>query len=120
MKLELYSIHYPDRDVAKLIYREICKIGDSFGIHTQALEKYKTSSRRAKSRLQIILAIAESEGQNLPTILKCLREGLSNHPLYGYLSFDNVVRPLSQVKWDCGSYDVPSYQGIFIKKREKG
>jgi len=36
------------------------------------------------------------------------------------LYFDNVIRPLSQVKWDCGSYDEPSYQAIFIKKRKKG
>ena len=120
MRLELYSVHYPDRDAAKLIYREISKLGDSFGIQTQALESYTTSSRRAKGRLQIILAILFSEGQNLPTVLKCLKEGLSSHPLYSYLSFDNVIRPLSQVKWDCGSYDEPSYQRIFIKKREIG
>ena len=118
MKLELYSVHYPDRDAAKLIYREICETGHSCGIQTQALEKYRTGSRRAKGRLQIILAITESEGQNLPTILKCFKERLLSHPIYDYLSFDNVIRPLSQVKWDCGSYDELSYQRIFIKRRK--
>ena len=118
--MELYAVHYPDKDAAKLIYRELFKLKEDLGVASLALESYLTRSRRAKSRMKIIIAIAKEQGQNLPSILKCAEKSLEEHPLYTFLSFDNTVRPISQVKRNFDSYDDEKYQAIFIKKRTKG
>lgn len=116
----LYAVHYPDKDAAKLIYRELYKLREELGIVSMALETYLTRSKRAKSRLKIIVALEKELGQNLPSILKCAEKSLYQHPLYGYLSFDNTVRPLSHIKWNFDSYDDENYQKVFIKRRTKG
>lgn len=118
--IELYAVHYPDKDAAKLIYRELFKLREELGIVSLALETYLTRSRRAKSRLKIIAALEKEQGQNLPSMLKCAEKVLYQHPLYNHLSFDNTVRPISHIKWNFDSYDDETYQKVFIKKRTRG
>jgi len=118
--MELYAVHYPDKDAAKLIYRELFKLREDLGIASLALENYLTRSRRAKSRMKIIVALDAKQGQNLPSILKCAEQALREHPLCSFLSFDNTVRPISQIKHNFDSYDDENYQTVFIKRRTKG
>lgn len=117
---EIYAIHYPDRDAAKLVYRQIGRMEDELGIIAHGLETYKVHSKRARNRLKIIIALDESKSQDLPSMLKLVENNLKEHPLYSYLSFDNTAYPLSQIKWNFDSYDDSKYQKIFMQKRERG
>jgi len=120
MKVKLFSIKYVDKHAAAMIYRKILELKDELGIIVCGLEKIITKSRRSRSNFKINMVLSEEKAEDLPSILKILQNSLSEHPLYSYLSFDYIAVPLCHVKWNFDSYDDPSYQKIFIRKREIG
>ena len=119
MSAELFSIKYADKHAAAIVYKKIVEKSEQLGIVAYGLERYKTSSRRARSNFKIHLVLEGENAKNLPSILKTAHNMISEHPLYAYLSLDYTAVPTSQVKWNF-NYDDPKYQEIFIRKREKG
>ena len=120
MNIELYTVHYPDRDTAKLMYRQMLEYGKELGVLSCALETYLTRSKRTRNKMKIIIAVAAEKAQDLPSMLKCVEQTLKEHPLYAYLSFESTATPLSQIQWNLNVYNDDNFQKIFKRKREKG
>lgn len=120
MKAHIFTIKYADKHAAAMVYKKISEIADDLGIISFGLERYKTSSRRTRSNLRINIVVEGDKSQDLPGILKIVHNLLTEHPLYGYISFDYTAAPISKKQWNFDSYDDPNYQKIFIRKREKG
>lgn len=119
MKVDIFTVHYPDRDAAKLVYRELKSTGGEYGIFSCALESYPTRSKRTRTKLKIILAINHEVAKDLPSILRGVENQLSSHPLYPYISFESTSTPLSLVQRSFDCYDDENYQKIFKQKRER-
>lgn len=119
MNIDIYTIHYPDKDAAKLMYRQMKSLGRDLGIVSCALETYITRSKRTRNKLKIIIAIESEKSQDLPSMLKCVEGTLKDHPLYTYLSFESTATPLSEVCWNLDRYDDENYQQVFKRKRER-
>jgi hypothetical protein len=117
MESQLFSIKYPDKHAAALIFLKIKEAGDALGVTSCGMEKLRTRSNRVRSQLRIIVAVRKQVAQDLPGQLKIVQNSLKNHRLYPHLSFDFCITPISQTKWSFDSYDDPNYQDILIRKR---
>lgn len=120
MKAEIFSVKYADKDAAAIVYKKITEVAADMGIIAYGLESYKTTSRRSRTNFRLNLVLNKEDAMNLPSILKVIHNLLSDHPLFPHLILNYTAVPISQKKWNFGSYDDPNYQKIFIRKREKG
>lgn len=118
MIADLFWVKYEDKHAAALVFKKIQEGAKELGVACIGLEKVNSKSRRLRSTFRILIGVIKEKSQDLPGLLRIVKNSLSDHPLFQYMSFDFHVIPVLSQNWDLDSYDNPEYQKIFINKRQ--
>ena len=118
MIADLFWVKYEDKHAAALVFKKIQENAKELGVACIGLEKVNSKSRRVRSTFRILIGVTKEKSQDLPGLLRIVKNSLQDHPLFAYMSFDFHVIPVLSQNWNLDSYDDSDYQKIFINKRK--